>query len=342
MSEMIQPRRGVFDRLESVADAVEAWGKAHGRIVRIAGEAARVTWAFVALLTSALLNGTLLWALGVSAVTASMSAALLTLGLLGLVFGERWRSALAHGVLLFSSVAVVALAPAVAELAAAEVSTWVGAIDLPDPAVAGIVRPLVGIATVLTCWGVWRACSRQPVEIATNDTALWPLAALIDHDEDGLLRVARHEAAHALVAHRLGLDVEKITTRPSNGNGGYVRYRQVLHTSADQTWARCVDALAGHSVDLEHEHHDFRSNSDIATALSEAINLASIGTRPADYDGSITVTAIIDAATARARQILDADAAVLGSLTARLIEVREVEFDGSGDLGRWLDEDGAQ
>lgn len=346
--DVLHPRSAVSDRLvdriRRADRAVREWREEHPGAVEVASVVVRAAVLCVAgaLVTMAAI--VLLTSLGVSATSALVGSLLATMcTLLVVVSSGGWERSFTHVVATLTAWVAIVPASVLADLMSAEASTWVDASETIDPQVSAIVSPVVGIGVVALIWIGWlRFATRPRAEAAIiGEPAALSIATMArDHDESRLLRVARHEAAHALTAHRLGLDVEQITTRPRGGVGGYVRYRDNCGgADPDIVWAACVSAFAGHVVDLGHEQHDTGSNTDLTAALGHAINLASIGRSPRDYGGQLTIAAILDAAVSRARTILEGERDTLDRMVGRLLREREVDFGDAAAFAAWSSEE---
>lgn len=124
-------------------------------------------------------------------------------------------------------------------------------------------------------------------------------------------RVARHEAAHAVVALAGGArDVRVDTHKAFTHSGGlwcgqfFFRRLDTLST-VEANWVILQIAHAGDLVDQEvGDVYDDRSSVDFRMALTAAAGVLSTGQRPQQHTGPLTAGALMAAARERARIVL--------------------------------------
>jgi hypothetical protein len=139
-------------------------------------------------------------------------------------------------------------------------------------------------------------------------------------------RRARHEAAHAVVAHALGCAVEKVTVVESERAGGYTRVSFPVPRPdlAGQHFILMSVFLAGRDVDTINAFHDTGAQSDMERLVQSAAAILSTGQRPAGYDGPLTLDGLILAATERTRSILAEQDQAVEAITAALTDRRTI------------------
>lgn len=174
-------------------------------------------------------------------------------------------------------------------------------------------------------WVLARVDPAATVDEAADYAAQWhPTWRQSIKVDEGPTRRARHEAAHAIVAHELGCTVTDATIKQSGDFGGRANFILPVPFPPvqDGAWILITALLAGQSTDHAHGLHDGGSRGDIAQVIELAATIISTGRTPAGYDGPLTSDALILAARARADEILAARADELASLTAELVEHR--------------------
>ncbi len=148
----------------------------------------------------------------------------------------------------------------------------------------------------------------------------------LKHSDEVRARVARHEAAHAVVAHELGARILSVDVRPVGERGGQCIYTVDKDLPVvDVQWIYLVSAMAGHLQDLSAGVHDDGSQSDLSKSLLHAAAIRSTGTVPAGVVVDLTTDALLDAAATRARGILASRAIDVEQLAGRLQETGCVE-----------------
>jgi len=159
------------------------------------------------------------------------------------------------------------------------------------------------------------------VDYASRWHPTWQQGIAVD---DSLPRRARHEAAHAIVAHELGCTVTNVTIEAHGDSGGRAAFVLPLPPppAHDGAWIQMTALLAGQSTDHAHDVHDSGSRADIAQVLQLTATIIATGRTPTGYDGPLNSDALITAARARADQILTTRSEDLVSLTSALLEHR--------------------
>lgn len=122
-----------------------------------------------------------------------------------------------------------------------------------------------------------------------------------------LERRARHEAAHAVVAVRLGQTVTSadVLVRDSGVGGRVVTdWMSSADELASTTYRSMQISLAGQICDLDGGFHDGGSQTDMQAAIAEALTILSTGQRPDEFTGELTLEELITSARASAAEIL--------------------------------------
>ncbi len=135
---------------------------------------------------------------------------------------------------------------------------------------------------------------------------------------------ARHEAAHAVVAHSLGHTILSADIRHAGDRGGRVESVPPLPSrgAGPDLWDALTITVAGNVLDLAEGRHNISSRDDIRTAEIIAAAMISTGHAP-DPDAPLrTIARAADAARARANWILITHKNRVNALAAALIERR--------------------
>jgi len=174
-------------------------------------------------------------------------------------------------------------------------------------------------------WVLARVDPAAPVEEAVDYASQWHSTwrQSVGFDE-GPARRARHEAAHAIVAHELGCTVTDVTIERAGDSGGRANFILPVPfpTVQDGAWILITALLAGQSTDHARRLYDGGSRGDITQVTQLVATILSTGLKPAGYDGPLTSDALILVARARADEILAARDEELAVLTAQLVEQR--------------------
>lgn len=151
------------------------------------------------------------------------------------------------------------------------------------------------------------------------------VAHLEGRSEEELRRVARHEAAHAVVALRHGArDVRADLQHGVSADGTPFRGRVTcsgLDAGRPAAWVRMVVAHAGNIVDQEvGGFFDERSMDDLRLALTAAAGVLSTGQRPPGYEGELSTDALMAGARAQARVVLEQHRDLVEAVTEALLD----------------------
>lgn len=132
--------------------------------------------------------------------------------------------------------------------------------------------------------------------------------------------VARHEAAHAVVAWALGAQVTEISTQMVGTSGG----RCSLATRperplVDETWLLLRVCMASTVIeDQDRQQERGGCSTDLTQALAHASTIIATGRHPAGYSAPLTLDALISGAADDARALIDQHARLLEAVAERV------------------------
>ncbi|WP_147794720.1 hypothetical protein [Cellulomonas sp. Y8] len=133
-------------------------------------------------------------------------------------------------------------------------------------------------------------------------------------------RVARHEAAHAVVAHAMGATLLMVRAVPNDESAGRCSWSAKSEKCAsDEAWRELCSAVAGAVEVTEGAHAWPGSRDDWGQAAAAAMFIASSGGRPVGFAGPLSVDRLLEAARGHAAALLAANAPALDELTAALV-----------------------
>ena len=135
---------------------------------------------------------------------------------------------------------------------------------------------------------------------------------------------ARHEAAHAVVAHSLGHTILSADIRHAGDRGGRVESVPPLPSrgAGPDLWDALTITVAGNVLDLAEGRHNISSRDDIRAAETIAAAMISTGHAPDPDAPPRTIARAADDARARANWILITHKNRVNALAAALIERR--------------------
>ena len=135
---------------------------------------------------------------------------------------------------------------------------------------------------------------------------------------------ARHEAAHAVVAHSLGHTILSADIRHAGDRGGRVESVPPLPSrgAGPDLWDALTITVAGNVLDLAEGRHNISSRDDIRAAETIAAAMISTGHAPDPDAPPRTIARAADDARARANWILITHKSQVNALAAALIERR--------------------
>ena len=143
-----------------------------------------------------------------------------------------------------------------------------------------------------------------------------------------LARVARHEAAHAVVASVRGLSVPRVSIEPGLGYEGrtmYVSSAVGNRSSCDALFEAMVATVAAHRADVVDGFHDHGSSKDMDDAVRHAAQIVGIGVSPARYAGAMTVQELMDHAIDEADRTLFEHRHAVDVVSAALLRDRTLD-----------------
>lgn len=164
----------------------------------------------------------------------------------------------------------------------------------------------------------------EPIEVIEHRAASFR-ASLDGQRELPEGRRARHEAAHAVVAHHAGMGVSSLSIEIAAFSGGRVQsYSDPLMSPQDDHMARLMFSLAGLIEDRRNGEHDIGSTQDMESVARLVAALLSIGLAPTGFDGPLTYDSIIAHASTQVDQVLTEHEAQVAEIAARLVEHRRL------------------
>lgn len=192
----------------------------------------------------------------------------------------------------------------------------------------------VVIGAVLIAWWIRWAARRRIASSAIARTASdHAVAALVGPgrvDE----RVARHEAAHAVVASALGAKVLRVRAIP-DGTAGRCEWAFDVpgQSAVENAWVTLCALAAGEVEVPEGPAAWPGASSDTHEALAAATFIIRRGEKPADHDGPLTLDDLLASASRRAGRVLAEQKVAVDTVTDALVERRLLE---AADLGELL------
>ena len=178
----------------------------------------------------------------------------------------------------------------------------------------------------------------QVLSLAAEHHGAWSEANAVGQLGPG--RKARHEAAHAVVAHELGCTVTLVSLVAKDDWYGHTSFQAPVPRmgAADQHFILMQVLLAGREADLADGLNDTGSGSDMERLVQYAAAIVSTGECPGGHTGPLTTDALVAAASGAVRTILAERAGTVDEVAALVAEHRVV----SGfHLRRVLARDGA-
>lgn len=134
------------------------------------------------------------------------------------------------------------------------------------------------------------------------------------HDRE---RAAQHEAAHALLAHMVGVEHVHVSMRPGPGYSASTTAKlptTIREQPQEAAWARLLIALSGNQWDLMTNNHDDRSSSDMTTVINHIAEIISTGLPPTGYDGPLTLDSLVSTGRDITRKALQTHRAAVTEL----------------------------
>lgn len=191
----------------------------------------------------------------------------------------------------------------------------------PDPGVVALAMLFVSAALVRLCVLPRTATTANRQADPPRAQAGPPLAADARQQTPNP-RTARHEAAHAVVALAMGLQVIEVEVAPEGEPEGVCRWSV---PGDDPGWTNkrfqhavvCV-SLAGPLV--ENEHHDtwLGSHFDMSRAQAAAAALVTLNRAPGRYTSTVTIDEVLAEGRRHALAVLEEHAAAVEAFADEL------------------------
>lgn len=129
--------------------------------------------------------------------------------------------------------------------------------------------------------------------------------------------IARHEAAHALVAHDMGATVLELTYDTQDGHCMAIWTHD--QTQPDRLWTMMTYNLAGVASDQREGAFNTGSQQDLDQVHDLTLALISLGRSPSEHHGPLTSDALITSARRRALEVLQRSPDRHGELAEALL-----------------------
>lgn len=209
--------------------------------------------------------------------------------------------------------------------------------ELADADLAKLARPGLGATPAMVEGWVKqaRAAARAAARNLCASDVLEQMLPPDDRSPEDIRAVALHEMGHAVVAHRLGLGVDRVSIVAGGEAGGHTRTRLA---SRYPTWdhlsdlvtvtlgGRAADMILGNGANTGAEDDLARATSMLRNALERQglgkglAHVPELGTRRAGL--AATVEARLDQLLKRALAIIDTDRMLALALADRLLTER--------------------
>lgn len=137
--------------------------------------------------------------------------------------------------------------------------------------------------------------------------------------------LARHEAAHAVVAHKIGARVNLVTIVPNARSWGHNDVD--LGSScgaADGLFNLMTVCMASAIVDEDQlaacAKSDVGPSEDVTRTVVAAARIVALGVAPTDFQGALSIDQLVAAAAGRARHLLGEHESAVGAIADALVE----------------------
>lgn len=132
--------------------------------------------------------------------------------------------------------------------------------------------------------------------------------------------VARHEAAHAVVAWALGAQVTEISTQMVGTSGGRCSLAsRPERPLVDEAWLLLRVCMASTVIEVQDRQEERGGcSTDLTQALAHASTIIATGRRPAGHASVLTLDALIGGAADEARAIIDQHEQLLEAVAERV------------------------
>lgn len=194
--------------------------------------------------------------------------------------------------------------------------------DLADKELAKLVR--LGMGSTPAMVEGWvkeaRAAARAAGRALQLGDLLKQMVPRDDRSPEDIRTIALHEIGHAIVAHRLGFKVERVTIIPGNGSGGHTK---AALNSIVPTWERICDVvtltLGGRAADI------VLGSGANAGAENDLANATTILLDAIERQGLLGTLVHLPERGIRRPEVMDAVDAQLSTLLKRAIAIVEIE-----------------
>lgn len=135
-----------------------------------------------------------------------------------------------------------------------------------------------------------------------------------------LRHVARHEAAHAVVAWAGGAKVVAIDVIPAFDVGGQCTVSATDERLVQSAWISLQVKMAALVEDGRNQVRSLGGASDdVAQAVTQVAVIIATGERPKGYEGALTLEGLIDGATVQAQQVLEENEDLVEAIAVQLL-----------------------
>ncbi|VTR76042.1 hypothetical protein [Cellulomonas hominis] len=182
-----------------------------------------------------------------------------------------------------------------------------------EPAVQNAWIVVVVAVLLIARWVVW-AVRRRPVSASGTAIAGTFLPVAVDEG------VARHEAAHAVVASILGFKVLQLNALPTGLAAGTCewQFRNDGESAVENAWVSMCALAAGEVECPDGAVAWPGASGDTHQSLATATFIIRRGQPPAGYDGPLTLDGLLAAAHRTAAELLAQNRAAVDAVTAAL------------------------
>ena len=143
------------------------------------------------------------------------------------------------------------------------------------------------------------------------------------------LENALHEASHAVVAHALGLTVEKVSICEGThnySNIGYVTIKNDTEISVDRMWSLSIVRAAGQISTYSKGYKSLTNNASDTSMLIEGLTSILLSEeRPAVYTGEMTLDGLLNGAIKKAKETLLENDKLINDLAIKLLTEKILE-----------------
>jgi hypothetical protein len=176
----------------------------------------------------------------------------------------------------------------------------------------------------------WAARRRKPSSLvaATGSS----VAKVLPGDASTDRAIARHEAAHAVVAYNLGVRVNLVTIVPDHARRGRneLDWSSCAHRgSADVLFDLMTVCIASAITEQDQvsatTQYGVGPDEDLTRTVVAAARIIALGVAPAGTGGTLSVDHLVAAAGERARGLLTVHSAALDATTDALLEERTID-----------------